>query len=128
MLPSRCPSPPLLVDCCLLPQHALLLQSEEDTKIVEFFGGDALASMDASELHPHDRRYTACWVGLGRRRGGDGLSWLALFFSRVARKLIVMVVSSSWRGGQFLAVKQTLGVDFGNVVARTSHAKVPLRC
>jgi hypothetical protein len=29
--------------------------------------------------------------------------------------------------GQFLWVKPTLGVDFGNVVAGTTHANVPLR-
>ena len=86
-------------------------------KIIEFFGGDALASMDVSEPCLHDRRFAACWVGLGRGRGGDGHPWLALFFSRVTRKLIVMEVSSSWPGknactGQFLAVKPTLGVDF----------------
>jgi hypothetical protein len=72
-------------------------------------------------------------MGLGRGRGGDGHPWLALFFSRVAEKLIVMEVSSSWRGenacaGQFLAVKATLDVDFGDVVACTSHTNVPLRC
>ena len=30
--------------------------------------------------------------------------------------------------GQFLEVKPTWGVDFGNVVVRTSHANMPLRC
>ena len=59
--------------------------------------------------------------------------WLALFFSRVAGKLIVTEVSSSWRGenaytGQFLAVTPTLGVDFGNKVASTTHANVRLHC
>ena len=102
-------------------------------KIVKFFGGDALASTDASEPHPHNRRYTACRVGLRRGRGGDGHPWLALLFSRIAGKLIGTEVSSSWRGknaseGQFLVVKPTLGVDFGNVVARRSNANVPLRC
>ena len=42
-------------------------------KIVEFFGGDALDSMDASEPRPHDQRYTVCRVGLGRGRGVLGL-------------------------------------------------------
>ena len=60
--------------------------------------------------------------------------WLALFFSRIAGKLIVTEVSSSWQGknknacaGQFLAVKPTLGVDFVDVVTSTTHANVRLR-
>jgi hypothetical protein len=75
----------------------------------------------------------ACGVGLGCGWGGDGHPWLALCFSHIARKLIVTEVLSSWRGknaceGQFLEVKPTLGVDFGNVVAHTTHANVQLRC
>jgi hypothetical protein len=59
--------------------------------------------------------------------------WLALFFLHVAGKLIVMEVSSSWRGknacaGQFLVVRPTLGVDFGNIVVSTTHANVRLHC
>ncbi len=45
-------------------------------KIVEFSGGDALASTDASEPRPHDRRYAGCQGGLGRGRGS---LWSAAF-------------------------------------------------
>jgi hypothetical protein len=151
-LPSRRPLPLPLRCCCPVHCHRcwlsvvfypsarcshdekgwLWLRSYDDTKKSKFVGGDALASTDASEPPPHNWRYTACRVGLGRGRGGDGHPWLALFFARVAGKLIVTEVSSSLRGknacaGQFLAVKPTLGVDFSGVVAHTSHTNVPLR-
>ncbi len=47
------------------------------------------------------------------------------------QRVTMMEIASSWHGknaceGRFLEVKPTLGVDFGDVVARTSHANVPL--
>ena len=64
-------------------------------------------------------------------RGWASLACPVLLARR--REVIVTEVSSSWQGenawaGQFLAVKQTLGVDFSNVVACMSHANVPLHC
>ncbi len=41
-------------------------------KIIEFFGGDALVSTDASEPHLHNRRYMVCQGGHGSKRGDFG--------------------------------------------------------
>ncbi len=38
----------------------------------------------------------------------------------------IMAAGENGCAGRFLWVKPTLGVDFGDVVARTTHAKMPL--
>ena len=67
------------------------------------------------------------------QRGGGALLGrrTAYFLVEETQRVTMMEIVSSWRGknacaGQFLEVKPTLGVDFGNVVARTTHANVRL--
>ena len=100
-------------------------------KIVKFSGGDALASTDASEPRPHNRRYAGCQGGLGRGRGVFGLPHLPSCVAWETQHVTMMEIASSsqWKNacaGQFLEVKPTLGVDFGHVVARTTHANMRL--
>ena len=79
-----------------------------------------------------NHRYRACWEG--SYKGGGVLlgRTTAYFLVEETQRVTMMEIASSWCGknaydGRFLEVKPTLGVDFGNVVARTSHANVPLR-
>ena len=102
-------------------------------KILYFFGGSA--QRQKCDTHPADTIIGAGHVGRDLMKGGGVLlGWMTAYFLMEATQHVTMMeIASSWRGknacgGQFLEVKPTWGVDFGDVVARTSHANVPLRC
>ena len=57
---------------------------------------------------------------------GKGLLRLSIGARTTIRKILYFFGGGNGCAGQFLWVKPTLGVDFGNVVAGTTHANVPL--
>ncbi len=81
-------------------------------------------------IHPADTIVHAGRVGRGLAKGGGVLlGWTTGYYPVKESQ----GVTTSWRrgengcAGRFLWVKPTLGVDFGDVVAHTTHANVPLR-
>jgi hypothetical protein len=76
-------------------------------KIVEFSGGDALVSTDASEPRLHEQRYAGCQGGLGRGRGVFGPPCLPSCVAWETQRVTMMEIASSlqWKnacGDQFL--------------------------
>ena len=100
-------------------------------KIVKFFGGSALRQK--RDMHPTDAIVGTGRVGRGLGKGGEVLlaRATALFLVEDTRRHkdenFIMAAGGNGCVGQFLWVKPTLGGDFGDVVACTSHANMPLR-
>ena len=78
-------------------------------KIVEFSGGDALASTDASEPRTHDRRYAGCQGGLGRGRGVFGPPRLHSCIAWETQRVTMMEIASSsqWKNAWSLEKRTT---------------------
>ncbi len=101
-------------------------------KILYFLGGRAHEGGSAIYTRQRDRTCRACregsYAGGGSLVGADeGL----LPCGRVTRchdnENFIMAAGAKWLGRLIFWVKPTLGVDFGDVVARTTHTNVPLR-
>jgi hypothetical protein len=58
----------------------------------------------------------------------EGAVTVSIGTSTTMRKILYFFGWENGCAGRFLWVKPTLGVDFGDVVAGTTHANVPLRC
>ncbi len=102
-------------------------------KILYFFGGSARSQK--RDIHPANAIIGAGCVGKGLTKGGGFLlgRTTAYFFVEETQHVTMMEIASLWHGknaceGQFLEVKPTLDVDFGDIVASTTQANVPLRC
>ena len=99
-------------------------------KILYFFGGSPL-----SQNRDADAIVGAGRVGRGLMKGRGVLlgQTTAIVFVEESQGVTMIEIHHRGMGEMrvmviFLKVKPMLGVDFGNVVARTSHANVRLRC
>jgi hypothetical protein len=78
-------------------------------------------------IHPADAIIRAGRVRRGLAKGGGVLlGWTTAYYLVKGTQGVNCIVAAGEKC-RFLWVKPTLGEDFGDVVARTTHANVPLR-
>jgi hypothetical protein len=78
-------------------------------------------------IHPADAIVRAGRVGRGLAKGGGGLlGWTTTYYLVKGTQGVncIVVAGEKWLSRSIFVGKTNLGVDFGDVVARTTH---PLR-
>jgi hypothetical protein len=80
-----------------------------------------------SAIHPTDAIVRAGRVGKGLTKGGGVLLGWTIVTRCHDDENFIMAAGGKWLCRSIFVGKPTLGVDFGNVVAGTTHANVPLR-